>query len=87
MLLLDSDLRVLHRHHRAVTHLPVTPVQEAHRLAQVQVLAHRQDSLGIGQHPLDDGAQLEQLQAAGPPQHLQQPGVDAGQAHAAILCG
>lgn len=54
---------------------------------QRAILAHGQGALGLGQHPPDDGAKLEQLQAAGPPQHLQQPRVDARQAHAAILCG
>jgi hypothetical protein len=54
-------LRVLHRDDLAQAHAAVAPVHEAHRLPQVQALAHLQDAPAIVQHPLDHRVQLEQL--------------------------
>lgn len=84
---MNRQLRVLHRDDLAHAHLAVAPVHEAHGLAHVQVLAHHQDAPWIGQHSLDNGVQLEQLQVARLLQQFQQPGVDAGRAHAAFLVG
>lgn len=61
----QRHLAVLHFHDLAGKHLTIAPVQEAHRLAQVQLAAHRDDSPGIGQQAINNRAELKQLQATG----------------------
>ncbi|MES2361182.1 MAG: hypothetical protein V4646_05210 [Pseudomonadota bacterium] len=62
---MQRHLAVLHLYDLAGQHLAMAPAQEAHRLAQVKLAAHRHDSPGTGQQAIDDRAELKQLQAAG----------------------
>lgn len=68
--LMQGDLRVLQGDHLAMAHLTIAPVEEAHRLAEIHVRAHGEDASGIGQHTLDDGAQLEELPARRPAERI-----------------
>ena len=83
---LQGDLCLAHGHDLAFTQAAIAPVHKAHRLPQVHVLAHGNDAPRIGQQPLDQRAQLEQLQATGVLQGVQHPRVNARHAHAALRC-
>ena len=69
--------------HLALEHHAVLPVQELHRLSQVQMAPNLDDPARIGQHPVDDGVQHQQLPVAGLAQQVQQAPVNGVLDHAA----
>ena len=81
----SSDPEAFARAWLARAHPVVSPVEEAHCLAQVHSEAYLHDALGIGQHALDHAVELEELQTAGAAEHLEQPRIDAWRIHAAFL--